>query len=128
MYKYFKKIGSTKSILSWESKGLSDKVIKPPNNSLAPTVKYAGKRMYVKFSGSCLKQDKVAFNHGKAVSIYIVYDLKSNLNNFDPTLKNCLFGAIKLTKNSDIDNMNMQAMELDLIQKEPSQIQVVELV
>ena len=45
MYKYFKKIGSTKSILSWESKGLSDEVIKPPNNSLAPTVKYAGKRM-----------------------------------------------------------------------------------
>ena len=32
-----------------------------------------------------------------------MYDLKSNLNNFDPTLKNCLFGAIKLTKNCDID-------------------------
>ena len=32
-----------------------------------------------------------------------MYDLESNLNNFYPTLKNCLFGAIKLTKNSDID-------------------------
>ena len=32
-----------------------------------------------------------------------MYDLKSNLNNFDPTLQNCLFGAIKLAKNSDID-------------------------
>ena len=32
-----------------------------------------------------------------------MYDLKSNLNNFDPTLKNCLFGAMKLTKNSDIE-------------------------
>ena len=59
--------------------------------------------MYVKFSGSCLKQDKIKFNHGKTVNIYIVYDLKSNLNNFDPTLKNCFFGAIKLPKNSDID-------------------------
>ena len=32
-----------------------------------------------------------------------MYDVKSNFNNFDPTLKNCLFGPIKLTKNSDID-------------------------
>ena len=40
---------------------------------------------------------------GKTVNIYIVYDLKSNLNNFDPALLNCLFGAIKLTKNNDID-------------------------
>ena len=44
-----------------------------------------------------------AFNHGKIVNIYIVYDLESNLNNFDPTLENCFLGAIKLTKDSDID-------------------------
>ena len=37
------------------------------------------------------------------MNIYIVYDLKANLNNFDPTLENCLFGAVKLTNNSDID-------------------------
>ena len=37
------------------------------------------------------------------MNIYIVYYLKSSLNNFDPTLQNCLFGAIKLIKNSDID-------------------------
>ena len=37
------------------------------------------------------------------MNIYIDCDLKSNLNNFDRTLKNCLFGAVKLTKNSDID-------------------------
>ena len=30
--------------------------------------------------------------------------LKSSLNNFAPTLQNCLFGAVKLTKNSDINN------------------------
>ena len=60
--------------------------------------------MFVKFNGSCLKQDKITFNHGKTVSIYIVYDLKSSLNNFDPILENCLFGAVKLTKSSsDID-------------------------
>ena len=59
--------------------------------------------MYVKFGGSCLKQNKVTFNHKKTVNIYIVYNLKLNLNNFDPTLENCLFEAVKLTKNSDIN-------------------------
>ena len=93
----------TKSLSEWKSKGLSDEVIKSSNNILAPTVKFTSKRMYVKFSGSCLKQDKITFNHGKAVNIYTAYDLKSILNNFDPTLQNCLFGAVKLTKNSDID-------------------------
>ena len=39
--------------------------------------------MYVKFS---LKQDKITFNHGKTVNIYIVYNLISGINNFDPTL------------------------------------------
>ena len=66
-------------------------------------VEFTGKNIYGKFKGSCLKQDKVTFNHEKIVNIYIVYDLESNLNNFDPTLENCLFGAIKLTKNSDIN-------------------------
>ena len=116
MYKYFKKIVDTEGISEWKSKRLSDETIKSPNNSLAPTLKYTGKKIYVKFSGSCLKQDKITFNHGKTVNIYIFYDLKSNLNNFDPTLQNCLFGAVKLTNNSD------------LIQKELSHIQVVGLV
>ena len=37
------------------------------------------------------------------IYIYIVYELESNLNNFDPALENCLFGAVKLIKNADID-------------------------
>ena len=57
MYKYLLKIGSTESIAEWESKGLSNEVFKPLDNSLAPEVKFTGKRMYVKFSRSCLKQD-----------------------------------------------------------------------
>ena len=42
--------------------------------------------MYAKFSGSSLKQDKITFNHVKTINIYIVHDLKPNLNTFDPTL------------------------------------------
>ena len=82
---------------------MPNEITKPPDNTLAPTVNYTGQRIYAKFNGSCLKQDKITFNHGKTVNIYIVYDLKANLNNFDPTLENCLFGAVKLTNNSDID-------------------------
>ena len=84
---------------------MSDEVIKPPtSDKLAPTLEYASKIMYVKFNGSCLiKQDKFTFNDRKTVNIYIVYDIDSNINNFDPTLENYLFGAIKLTKNRDID-------------------------
>ena len=74
MYKYFKKIVDTEGISEWKSKRLSDETIKSPNDSLAPTLKYTGKKMYVKFRGSCLKQDKITFNHGKTVNIYIVYD------------------------------------------------------
>ena len=78
---------------------MSDAVIKPStvnNNSLAAKLEYLDKKMFVKFDGS--SQDKFTFNE-KTVSIYIVYNLDSNLNNFDPVLQNCLFGAVKLTKN-----------------------------
>ena len=76
----------------------------PPDNSLAPTLGYDSKRMYLEFNGGCLKQHKIIYNHGKIVNIYIVYDLKLTLNyDEDFTLENCLFGAVKLTKNSDFD-------------------------
>ena len=42
--------------------------------------------------------------HKKVVNIYIVYELKPSSSKFrDPTIKNCLFGAVPLTKNADID-------------------------
>ena len=38
------------------------------------------------------------------MNIYIVYELGASSSNVnDPTLKNCLFGAVTLTKNADID-------------------------
>ena len=118
MSRYFKKIGNTESISSWQSKGLSDEIIKPPDNSLAPTLKYTRKKMYAKSNGSCLKQDKITFNHGKIVNIYIVYDLKSSLNNFQPTLQKFLFGAVKLTKNNDIDKYEHSGYGIGFDEKE----------
>ena len=38
------------------------------------------------------------------VNVYIVYELgASSSSNSDPTLKDCLFGAVTLTKNADIE-------------------------
>ena len=76
MYKYFEKIGNTDNISEWKSIGWSDEI---PDNTLAPGLIYYGQRMYVKFNGSCLKQDKVTFNHGKIVNMYIFSTLKSTL-------------------------------------------------
>ena len=60
--------------------------------------------MRVEFTGSCLKQPKISYTHKKVVNIYIVYELgASGSNNSDPTLKICLFGAVTLIKNADID-------------------------
>ena len=44
------------------------------------------------------------YKHKTVVNIYIVYELAAfGYNNTDPTVKNCLFGAVTLTKNADID-------------------------
>ena len=53
---------------------------------------------------NCLKQGKITFNHGKIVNIYIAYEMEKSLNiSSYPTLENCLFGGVKLTKYVDID-------------------------
>ena len=42
--------------------------------------------------------------HSTIVNIYIVYEIAvSSSNSNDPTLRNCLFGAVRLTKYADID-------------------------
>ena len=55
-------------------------------------------------NGSCLKPDKVKYNHGKIVNTYIIYEIskKYNISSY-PTVEKCLFGAVSLTKNADID-------------------------
>ena len=107
VYKYFKTITNTNYISSWKSKGLSAENIKPfltSDNSLTPLIDYYNYNIRVKFNGSILRQPKLTYAHRKSVNIYIVYELgASSSDNNDPTLKNCLFGAVTLTKNADID-------------------------
>ena len=107
MYKYYTMVANTDYIWSWKSKGLSSESIKPPttsDNSLTPILSYYDTNIRVKYTGSCLKQPKISHVDGKVVNVYIVYELggsSSNVN--DPTLKNCLFGAVTLTKTADIE-------------------------
>ena len=62
-------------------------------------------RIRLKFNKSCLKQSsKLKYSYGHRVNAYFVYELgASGSNNDDPTIKNCLFGAVTLTKNADIE-------------------------
>ena len=108
MYRYFKRVVNSEYILSWKSKGLSDENITPPSaphNFLNPSLSYLSTKTRVRFSGSCLNQDRVTNNNGKIVNIYIVFDINKNDNttSSDPTLEKLFFGAVSLTKNSDID-------------------------
>ena len=110
MGKYFKLnsvVGVIDRVLSWQSKGLSNESIKPPtttNNSLTPELNHYGTKTRAKFIRSCLKQSKISYSHKKVVNIYIVYELEAfGSHDSDPTIKNCLFGAVTLTKNADIE-------------------------
>ena len=105
--KYFKVIANTDYVSSWKSKELSAKTNKPPttsDNSLSPVVSYYGNKTRVKFAESCSKQPKISYTHENVVNIYIVYELGASSSHAnDPTLENCLFGAVTLTKSADID-------------------------
>ena len=109
--RYFKVVTGTNYISSLQLimfKGLSAEGIKPPitsDNSLTPELNYYDDfTVRGKFSRSCLKQPKFTYTHKTKVNIYFVSELvASTSNNNDPTLKNYLFRAVTLTKNTDID-------------------------
>ena len=110
MNRYFKSVsvvGTGYYIYFQKSKGLSDKNITAPttcDNSLNQHLSYLNNKARVEFKGSCLKQDKITYAHGKIVNMYIVYEISKNFNiGTYSKLENCLFGAVSLTKNSDID-------------------------
>ena len=64
--------------------------------------------------------------HKKVVNVYTVYGLAaSSSHDSDPTIKNCLFGAVTLTKNADI---NILVMALDLIEDQVFHLLLVDLV
>ena len=51
-----------------------------------------------------MRPDRVTFHNKKVVNIYIVYEISRTFNISDyRALENCLFGAVTLSKNPDVD-------------------------
>ena len=65
----------------------------------------------MKFYGSILTQKEVAF-YGSIVNIYIVYRLSSKTNNSSIVLENCLFGAMNITKNADVNKCEYSGYDI----------------
>ena len=87
---------------------MSNENSKPPhpaNKYLSPKLIWYNSRIKLKFKESCLKQeDRVAYAPKNVINLLIVYELDTWPQNIttDFTLKNCLFGSVKLTKNVDL--------------------------
>ena len=92
---------------------MSEESIKHPptqDNSLAPKRVGDYKTTNEKINGNYLRQNRISFIHGKAVNLYIDYKLitwSRDLSTYF-TLGNCLFGAVKLTKNADPNKYGYQ--------------------
>ena len=95
-------------ILSSKSRGLNDvkiESIKTNNYSLNPRIDhYDMSKIRIKFNGNFLNRFPPLILHRDLVNIYIVYEITSDCKDINyPTLENCLFGSVRLTKNADID-------------------------
>ena len=65
---------------------------------------YDMSKIRIKFDGNFLNRFPPTILHGNMVNIYIIYEITSDYKDINyPTLENCLFGSVKLTKNADID-------------------------
>ena len=60
-------------------------------------------KIWLRFTGSCLKHDKATFTPNNIVNLFILYKLDqwSQDVNTKFTLKDCLFGNVKITKDAD---------------------------
>ena len=109
-------------VLSWKSKGLTDlgiNSIKRSNYLLNPYINTCdNNKIRVKFNGRFLNRFPPSILYGNIVNIYIVYEITDyfNDNNY-PTIENCLFGSVKLTKNADLNKNSIPDMVFGLIEK-----------
>ena len=109
-----------------------DEIIKSPStpvNILNPLLNYVGTKIRVEFKGSCLKEDEISFKHGKIVNIYIIYEINENYNiSSYPTLENCLFVVVKLTKRPDIDQYEYSGYGIGLTENDFFHLEEMQLV
>ena len=97
MYRYFKAFSITQYAEYVSDGNLNDYLMKVLRRllRLIITLSYHNTKIRVKFNGGCLKQPKISYTHGTIVNIYIACELGASSSNInDPTLKNCLLGAV----------------------------------
>ena len=112
--KYIKHFTGTTQIESWKSNVMSKESIEnitKSDSNFAPTF-IIFKILHVhhhlladmNFNGHCLIRNNISIPK-KVINLYISYTLGPQLGNLntDYTLRNCLFGSVKLTKNTDLD-------------------------
>ena len=92
----------TDYVLSWNSKGVFTWKIKPLYTAFLHSIKISGSKVGIKFDKDLLTVEQNNYKM-KVANAYIVYELDpwpiNSVNNFK--LKNCLFGATSIVKNSD---------------------------
>ena len=97
------KDSSNSKIESWGFAGMSQESIKNTHTSdinFAPELTANDQFKKVRFKGICLKSEHMFF-HNNVVTLYISYESDAWLRDLNTyfALDNCLFGAVKLTKN-----------------------------
>ena len=103
---YIKCYSGTTRIDSWISNGMSEESIKnitKSDSNFAPTFVDHHLLPYIYFNDHCLINNICISK--RVINLYISYTLSPWLRNLytDFTLKNCLFGSVKLPKNADLD-------------------------
>ena len=81
--------------------------------SVAPDIKNINGQLSVSFNGNYFEQDPITIPNN-VINIYVVYKLDpiSSTRNTDYTIQNALFGAMKITKNTDSSKNNYKGYGL----------------
>ena len=89
-------IGLTETIPALKSKELMKKTkkLRSPTSIISTKLKWYNSKRRVEFKPSCFKQEKVTYSRKCSKFIYVLW-IK-----YVFILKDCLFGAVKLTKNN----------------------------
>ena len=81
--------------------------------TVAPDIKNINGQLYVSFNGNYFEQDPITIPNN-VINTYVVYKLNpiSSTRNTDYTIQNTLFGAMKITKNTDSSKNNYKGYGL----------------
>ena len=100
-------------ILQWKPKNIYNPLNKNVLNSVqniktvSPDIKKINGQLYVFFNGNYFEPDPITIPNN-VISIYCVYKLDpiSSTRNTDYTIQTAVFGAMKITKNTDSSKNN----------------------